>query len=133
MGTGINIGCTNCKYNGAFMLGTGEYYVLVDNCLAALPEESAEEIKALLKKHSMKDFTFEYKLFQCDNCSLLFDHGDLEIQFENQAPYLNTIECRSCQEDMRQTDQSEKQIDELTCPLCSEEGTLELTAQMDWD
>lgn len=133
MGTGINIGCKNCKYNSAFMLGTGEYYVLVENCLDALPEESAEEISVLLKKHTMEDFTFAYKLFQCDHCTLLFDHGDLEIQFENQDTYLNPIACPSCHEDMRQTDQDEKQIDELICPLCSEEGTLELTAKMDWD
>lgn len=133
MGTGINIGCGNCKYDENFMLGTGEYYVSVENCLEALPEISAEDIKALLKKDSVKDFTFAYKLFQCDNCSLLFDHGDLKIDFKNQKDYLNPIECPSCENNMRNKVQPKKDIEELTCPKCSKEGTLSLNAQMDWD
>lgn len=133
MGTGIHIGCGNCKYNGSFMLGTGDYYVLIENCLEALPEKSAGEINTLLKKKAVKDFTFEYKLFQCDNCTLLFDHGDLIIDFENQTPYLNAIECPSCHENMRNKVQPKKQIHELTCPLCSKDDALTLAAQMDWD
>lgn len=133
MGTGINIGCGNCKYNDSFMLGTGEYYVLVENCLEALPEKSAEEIKVLLDEYPLADFTFEYKLFQCDKCTLLFDHGDLRIDFEGQETYLNSIACPSCENDMRRQAQFKKQIHELTCPLCSEKGALSLTAQMDWD
>lgn len=133
MGTAINVTCGKCKYNGSFMLGTGKYYALVENCLEALPEKRVDEVSPLLQKYPMKDYTFEYKLFQCDNCSFLFDHGNLKVTFENQLTYLNQIECPACQKDMSDKNTPIDRIHELLCPICEHKGKMILSGAMDWD
>lgn len=133
MGTAINVKCGKCNYNGSFMLGTGKYYALVENCLEALPEKRADELYPLLEKYPIKDFTFEYRLFQCDDCLFLFDHGRLNVVFENQRAYLNQVECPSCQKDMNHKHIPIDKINEITCPICTHTGEMSLTDQMEWE
>jgi len=133
MGTAINIECGKCKYNGSFMLGTGKYYALVENCLEALPAKRVDEVNPLIHKYPLSDYTFEYKLFQCDNCSFLFDHGNLKLIFKNQMTYLNQVECPACQKDLSHQNTPIDRIPELTCPICEQQGEMTLTGKMAWD
>jgi len=133
VGTAINVSCGKCRYNGSFMLGTGKYYVLVENCLEALPEKNVDEVNSLLSKYPLKNFTFEYELYQCDHCTFLFDHGDLQIFFENGMTYVNKIDCPACQHDMSNQHTPIEKIHELTCPICLYQGEMSLTAEMDWN
>src|SRR5690625_1970823 len=114
MGTGINVQCVQCRYNGSFMLGTGAYYVLIENCLEAMPTKRVNEVNPLLQKYTMKNFEFAYKLFQCDDCLFLFDHSTLEVIFDNQMIYANRIECPACKKDLTDHHTSVEQIHELT-------------------
>jgi len=115
------------------MLGTGKYYVFVENCLEALPNKRAHEVNLLIDNYPLKDYTFEYQLFQCDNCTFLFDHRYLQVNFKNQMTYLSKIQCPACQKNMSQKNIFVDRIHELTCPICQYGGEMSLTGEMDWD
>lgn len=133
MGTAINVECRKCRYNGSFMLGTGDYYVLIENCLEALPEVRTSEVNQLIKKHPMKGFTFDFQLFQCGHCSFLFDQGILEVSFENAETYRNKVECPACQKDLEYENTPKENIAELTCPICLSDDEMALAGEMDWE
>lgn len=132
MGTGINVQCIQCRYNGSFMLGTGSYYVLMDNCLEAMPARIVKEVKTLMQKHTIMDFKFDYKLYQCDDCLFLFDHGTLKVEFVNNRIYENKVKCPACENELTGKHTPIEQIHDLTCPIC-QESELYLFGQMDWD
>lgn len=133
LGTAINVECGRCRYNGSFMLGTGGYYVLIENCLEALPEKRTEEVNQLIEKHPIRSYTFEFQLFQCQHCIFLFDQGILQVNFENDITYCNRVECPACQKDLHYKNTPKDKIHELICPICHGTDEMSLAGEMKWE
>lgn len=77
------------------MLGIGGSYVTIPQILSHFQGEYEKEIERILIRHSGY-YNFERKLFQCTNCSYLFDHGYLEFYKEKEFSCLSKIKCPSC-------------------------------------
>lgn len=133
MGLAINIECERCRYHGSFMLGTGNFYTDLENCLEAFPPERVGNAAAIFKENLIRSYVFSYHLFQCTDCYFLFDYGDLRVVFENDKMYLQPIECPRCQKDMRGKDTPIEEVHHLTCPVCLHQGGMFLVETMEWD
>jgi len=113
------------------MLGTGGNYITIPHILSYFPKEFEKEIERIVI-HNFGKYDFERKLFQCSNCSYLFDHGYIEIPNDTNFSCLSMIKCPACKRKNSKII-PQLEIQNISCPKCHHKGTLDSYLNMLWD
>lgn len=141
MGTGIGLSCNHCSYRPSFCVGIGEKFYPENIFQKELKKtnlydllENDKEYKRFRQAANLGGSLrpgYEYKIYQCKDCSALYNLFYLEVRINDYA-VTPEYTCTACTEPLEEIDHS--RIDELSihCPLC-EEGELQGAETFKWN